>query len=122
MATDRYECLSDEYVWVDKGGYVDVRDGVAYNKDGDRLPVVVAALIKDADFRLVTKGATPEPPKVVSGPLYAVAAKLNQTFSTVEGAKAAAQDQLSGGEAYIVKIVGKLRVTKTVAFEPVAGD
>ena len=116
---ERYECLTDDYVFVRKGETVDIKDGVATGKDGDTLDIDIEALRKSADFQLVASGeASPKSPNAVkaTGAKYAIATKINRLFDTAEEAKIAATEA-DAEQCYVMKVIGKVRVIKNIQYE-----
>jgi hypothetical protein len=121
MPEERYECVGGEYCFAKPGDLVIVDErGQAKSEDGDVLAVDVALLRVSPDFNLVSGGKKPTAPPPPAPQVYAIAAKINRTFATIDEAKVAASEAIDG-EAYIVRLIGKMKVTKSVEYQPLEG-
>ena len=120
----KYKCKSNDFLRVANGDTVEIKEGKAYDTDGDELDVDIEYIkTNPEDFEPVAEALVekPETPvvatddKVTPNRKFSVVRKIGKRYGTIDEAVSASKRMVSQ-DLYIIEVLGHIKTTRTVEF------
>ena len=125
----RYKCLSQEYAIAPEGGIITIKNGVAYDPEGDQISNVDINYIENSeDFMLIEEGDDKAPVKVEdkpkeqdkTGKYYCLVKSVGKVFTSQEEAQKEAL--IGGADCILVEILQQFKIEKKLITTSFGGE